>query len=353
MASDLPEVPDAPNVFLEALQAEENASMRQYEENRRRVSGCAIASRLQRRVDEGSRPAMHEERLRVRSIAAPTSLAAVTEEASYATGNQLTRFLIESKMLTLQEDHVAPRKTLPTKGAGKRRASSERVSSTRAKRQSRRSREGECPFASDAEPESSVPVTASSRLLAEEYPIAILPQDSECPFASDAEPKFSVPATASSELHAKEYPIAILLPTQDGRNVVIRNGIPAQLTKLLRDEVKKCLTTKFCIRAWNDADHEDNALCMLTAADGFIRSYLFPKGQGASRACLVCCTSHGESGLITPRPCVMLRADAKGEYILALPLPEDLRVGKGWKERGFWVNETPRAPPPRIDALRA
>ena len=317
MASDLPEVPDAPNVFLEALQAEENASMRQYEENRRRVSGCAIASRLQRRVDEGSRPAMHEERLRVRSIAAPTSLAAVTEEASYATGNQLTRFLIESKMLTLQEDHVAPRKTLPTKGAGKRRASSERVSSTRAKRQSRRSREGECPF------------------------------------ASDAEPNFSVPATASSELHAKEYPIAILLPIQDVRNVVIRNGIPAQLTKLLRDEVKKCLTTKFCIRAWNDADHEDNALCMLTAADGFIRSYLFPKGQGASRACLVCCTSHGESGLITPRPCVMLRADAKGEYILALPLPEDLRVGKGWKERGFWVNETPRAPPPRIDALRA
>ena len=53
----------------------------------------------------------------------------------------------------------------------------------------------------------------------------------------------------------------------------------------------------------------------------------------------------------------MLRADAKGEFILCLPLPDDLRVGKGWKERGFWVNETPRAPAPRafaprFDALR-
>ncbi|KAI4606129.1 hypothetical protein J4E80_010337 [Alternaria sp. BMP 0032] len=337
MASDLPEVPDAPNVFLEALQDEEIADMLQYEADRRRV--------------KGSRPAMHEEPLRVRSIAASTVLAADTEES--ATGNQLTNFGMKAEVLTLQEDLAVPRKTLPTKGAGKRRASAERSLSKRAKRQSRRSREGECPFASDAEPESSVPATASSRLLAEEYPIAILPQDSECPFASDAEPNFSVPATASSELHAKEYPIAILLPVQDGRNVVIRNGIPAQLTKLLRDEVKKCLTTKFCIRAWNDADHEDNALCMLTAAYGFIRSYLVPKGQGASRACVVCCTSPGESGPIAPRPCVMLRADAKGEYILCLPLPEYLRVGKGWKERGFWVNETSRGPFPRFDALRA
>ena len=37
----------------------------------------------------------------------------------------------------------------------------------------------------------------------------------------------------------------------------------------------------------------------------------------------------------------MLRADAKGEFILFLPLAEDLREGKVWKARGFWVYETP------------
>jgi len=41
MGSNLPEVPDAPNVFLEALQDEESASMRQNElKRRRRVSLC-------------------------------------------------------------------------------------------------------------------------------------------------------------------------------------------------------------------------------------------------------------------------------------------------------------------------
>jgi len=73
MASDLPEVPDAPNVFLEALQDEEIADMLQYEADRRRV--------------KGSRPAMHEEPLRVRSIAASTGLAADTEESASVAGN--------------------------------------------------------------------------------------------------------------------------------------------------------------------------------------------------------------------------------------------------------------------------
>ena len=115
-------------------------------------------------------------------------------------------------MLTLQGVLAVSRKTLPTRSAGKLQASADHVLSKRAKRRSRRSREDECPFASDAEPESYVPTTASSGRRAEEYPIAILPQDSECPFASDAEPILPVPTTASSELHAKEYPIAILLP---------------------------------------------------------------------------------------------------------------------------------------------
>ena len=87
MASNLHEVPDAPNVFLEALQDEESASMRQNELNRRRMNGCTITSRLQRRVEEGSCPAMHEERLRVRSIAVSTCLGADIEESTYATGN--------------------------------------------------------------------------------------------------------------------------------------------------------------------------------------------------------------------------------------------------------------------------
>ena len=86
MATNLPEVPDAPNVFLEALQDEEIASMLQYEANRRRVDGRTTASRLQKRVKERSRTAIHEERLRARPIAAPTGLDADTEEWVYVTG---------------------------------------------------------------------------------------------------------------------------------------------------------------------------------------------------------------------------------------------------------------------------
>jgi len=220
-------------------------------------------------------------------------------------------------VLTLREDPAASRKILPTKSAGKRRASAEHVLSRRAKRQSRRSREGECPFASDAEP-------------------------------------VSVPAAAPSRLRAKEYPITILLPIQEGRNVVIRNGLPARLATLLRDEVNNWLTGDYQIRQWNDIEPKKNADCMLKVARGSVGWGDSFRGEEASRACRDCSANFGDSRLIIPKPCIMLREDTKVErYILFLPLAEDLREGKGWKERGFWVNEMPRPPTPDLDALRA
>ncbi|KAI4640643.1 hypothetical protein J4E93_008233 [Alternaria ventricosa] len=313
MVTNLPNAPAEPTGITALLFAESRARKAEYKNIMRGRQNCTVAATLAAIAKEDNRPERSKKRRRIRSAAAayyPELPASETDSEPDNSGEEL-------EVPTLQEDSAILRQALPTRSAGKRQASAEHALSNRTKRQSRRSRDGECPFASDAEPE------------------------------------FSVPANASSGYRARKYPMAILLPIQDGRNVVIRNGIPAQLTTLLRDEVNKWLTDDFSIAIWNDADHGGNYVCMLTASEGFVGSHHLPKDHGAFRACRTCSTSIEDGGLAAPRPCIMLRADAKGEYILFLPLPDDLRMGKGWKERGFWVNETPRAPPPLLDVLRA
>ncbi|KAI4653127.1 uncharacterized protein J4E79_008640 [Alternaria viburni] len=316
MASHLPDDPDAIERLLEPLRAQREVSRLRREEIDQRLDNCTSDQRFAELLEKENLPSRHEQRKRVRTFVKTHRLGVTTDPAA-TISHQHTDARQGSEVPKLQGHQDPSRRTVPKKSAGKRQASAEDVLRSRSKRPSRRSEESDCPFASDAEPESYVPTIAPSKL------------------------------------RAKEYPIAILLPVQGGRNVVIRNGIPDRLTTLLRNEVKKWLTNDLCIRAWNDADSERNAACMLITAEKLIVSDNLPKGQEPTRACRNCSTSVEDGGLYDPRPCAMLRADAKGEYILVLPLPEDLREGKGWKERGFWVNETPRAPFPRFDALRA
>jgi len=248
MASNLPNDPDALRRLLGLLRAQREANRRRREDIDQMLDNCTSDQRLEELLEKENLPGRHEQRQRVRTFVKAHRLRVTTDPAS-TISHQHTDARKGSEAPTLQGHQDSSRRTVPKKSAGKRQASAEDVLGSRSRRQSRRSQEGDCPF------------------------------------ASDAEPNFSVPATASSVLHAKEYPIAILLPIQGGRNVVIRNGIPARLTKLLRNDVNKWLTTDFCIRAWNDADHEDNALCMLTAPESLTGSRNVPKGQEAFKAC--------------------------------------------------------------------
>jgi len=225
-------------------------------------------------------------------------------------------------MLTLQGVHAISRKTLPTKSAGKRQASAEHALSDRAKRQSRCPDTSEPLYASeeDANFEERARVSSGSLLV---------------PTPSSA--------LKSSGEKAKQYPIAILLPLEDDRNIRLHNNdIPAELATFLRGEVDKWLDNALRIKWWNSIYHENYADCMLTQAVCIIgvdysRTL---EGQHATRACSLC-VDPSISGLSAPRPCVVLRKDAKGElYMLFLPLMPYMRKGKGWLERGFWMNES-------------
>ncbi|KAI4684277.1 hypothetical protein J4E81_009157 [Alternaria sp. BMP 2799] len=316
MASHLPDDPDAIERLLEPLRAQREASRRRREEIDQRLDNCTSDQRFAELLEKENLPGRHEQRQRVRTFVKTHRLGVTTDPAA-TISHQHTEARKGSEVPKLQGHQDPSRRIVPKKNAGKRRASAEDVLGSRSKRQSRRSQEGECPFASDAEPE------------------------------------FSVPVTASPGLFAKEYPIAILLPNKYGRDIVIRNGIPAQLTTLLRDEVKKWLRGDFSITAWNDIEPSKNADCMLTVAEDAVGWTSCFRGEEPSRACSKCSAEYGNGRSMIPKPCIMLREDTKGErYILFLPLAEDLREGKGWKERGFWVNETPRAATLWLDALR-
>jgi len=127
---------------------------------------------------------------------------------------------MESEMLTLQGVHAISRKTLPTKGVWKRRASAKHTLSDRAERQSRCPDTSEPPYASKEGADFEKRAHVSSGSLLAPTPSSALKSGGE---------------------KAKQYPIAILLPVENDRDILLHNNnnIPADLATFLRGEVDK------------------------------------------------------------------------------------------------------------------
>ncbi|KAF2126238.1 hypothetical protein P153DRAFT_388981 [Dothidotthia symphoricarpi CBS 119687] len=149
-----------------------------------------------------------------------------------------------------------------------------------------------------------------------------------------------------------DYPIHIIVP-KNAENAdwtvesnpesddwfVRSEDIPRDLREYLAERLHGQIVGSKRIQAWNRMKPCVD-VCVLHNAISRNGKPVFPT---AWRACTTCAKT-SNSTKTKPRVCALLQEDTDGtRCIVVLPLPEELRVGKSWEDREFWVRSVESA----------
>jgi hypothetical protein len=147
-------------------------------------------------------------------------------------------------------------------------------------------------------------------------------------------------ASETPDLVGHDFPVALRV---DGE---WKGDVPLDLKTALEDALMGHITGPSRIKAWNAITEMEKA-CVLTKVIGKAKQGSFGRGcatmtaTAADEACSTCpgATPGVKGGRrAVARPCaVVITLD--GKLTLGfLPLPVNLRAGKVWTEKGYWVN---------------
>jgi hypothetical protein len=87
-------------------------------------------------------------------------------------------------------------------------------------------------------------------------------------------------------------------------------------------------------KEWNKPQPSP-VVCILVRIVGKLKHSVFP--DGVARTACDTCSCHIQSSKGKPWPCAVVEKDADGFFLLVLPLREELRRGKTWEDKGYWM----------------